>query len=137
MNQALLGKSLWRIGEDPDGLWRQVLEMKYGLSRNGWDIQVATKNSSAVWKGITSVKNLYMANIKYQIGSGETICFWKDRWVGDRPLDAKFPNLFSCAVDKEARAKAYMTTVGGQVIWCPILRRDLKVLTQAHKLAHP
>ena len=61
-----------------------------------------------------------MVNIKYQIGSGERILFWKDRWVGDRPLAAQVLDLFNCAVDKEAKAKAYMTSVVGQVIWCPI-----------------
>ena len=34
--------------------------------------------------------------------------------------------MFNCAVDKEAMVKAYMATVGGHVVWCPILRRNLR-----------
>ena len=45
---------------------------------------------------------------------------------GDRPLAAQFSDLFNCVAEKHARVKAYMTTVGGQVVWCPIFRRNLK-----------
>lgn len=39
MNLALLGKWLWRLGNDSEGLWKQLLAGKYGVSRNGWDVQ--------------------------------------------------------------------------------------------------
>ena len=29
-NVALLGKWLWRFGQERDALWRQVIEVKYG-----------------------------------------------------------------------------------------------------------
>ena len=67
MNQALLGKWLWRIRDGSQGLWRQVLERKYNLLRHGWDAQDSPWNSSAIWKGILSVKRLFMKNIRYQI----------------------------------------------------------------------
>jgi hypothetical protein len=38
MNQALLGKWLWRIGEISNSLWKRILLAKYGARRNGWDI---------------------------------------------------------------------------------------------------
>ena len=66
-----------------------------------------------------------MENIKYQIGSGERILFWKDRWARDRPLGAQFPDLLKCANDREAKVKSSMARIGGQVVWCPTLRRNL------------
>lgn len=39
MNQALLGKWLWRISEDQHGLRNQIIAAKYEVSRNGWDIK--------------------------------------------------------------------------------------------------
>ena len=58
--------------------------------------------------------------------SGERVLFRQDRWVGDRTLAAQFSDMFNCAVDKEAKVKANMATAGGQVVWCPFLRRNLK-----------
>ena len=75
MNLALLGKWLWRIGEGLDGLWRHVLERKYGRLRHGWEVKDTSMKSSALSKGILSVKNHFMKNIKYHIGSGEGILF--------------------------------------------------------------
>lgn len=39
MNQDLLHKWLWRIGEDPDFMWGKVLVAVYGVEWRGWDIQ--------------------------------------------------------------------------------------------------
>ena len=78
MNQALPGKWLWRIKEcTNDGLWRLVLEKKYGLPRNGWDLQDPPNKSSAIWRGILSVKKLLMENIKIKLGRGREFFFGK------------------------------------------------------------
>ena len=77
-------------------------------------------------KGFLSVKKLLMENIKYQIGTGDKILFWRDWWVGDRTLAAKFPDLFKCALDKDAKVKSYMSRIGDNVVWSPILRTQLK-----------
>ena len=34
-NVALLGKWLWRFGQERDALWRQVIEVKYGCDWGG------------------------------------------------------------------------------------------------------
>ena len=104
MNQALLDNWLWRIGDGSEGLWRQVLERKYNLLRHGRDVQEAPKNSFAIWKGILSVRRLFMENMRYQTQSGEKILFWKDRWTGERTPSAQFPYLFRCV--KEATASS-------------------------------
>lgn len=38
MNHAHWGKWLWRVGEDGESLWKQVILAKCAVSRNGWDI---------------------------------------------------------------------------------------------------
>eukprot|EP00268_Persea_americana_P003866 TRINITY_DN11181_c2_g1_i1.p1 TRINITY_DN11181_c2_g1~~TRINITY_DN11181_c2_g1_i1.p1 ORF type:complete len:133 (-),score=22.23 TRINITY_DN11181_c2_g1_i1:799-1197(-) len=35
MNQALLGKWLWRLGNETEGLWRQLVLAKYGRIKRG------------------------------------------------------------------------------------------------------
>eukprot|EP00268_Persea_americana_P068363 TRINITY_DN9514_c0_g1_i4.p1 TRINITY_DN9514_c0_g1~~TRINITY_DN9514_c0_g1_i4.p1 ORF type:complete len:105 (+),score=16.40 TRINITY_DN9514_c0_g1_i4:351-665(+) len=104
MNKALLGNWLWRIGDGSERLWIKVLEWKYKLPRHRWDVQEAPKESSATWKGILSVRRLFMENMRYQTQSGEKILFWKDRWTGERTPSAQFPYLFRCV--KEATASS-------------------------------
>lgn len=80
INNALLGKWLWRIGHDSEGLWRQVLLAKYPVERDGWDIHTAVSRQSAFWKGICSVKDDFMRNIRFKVGKGDSISFWRDTY---------------------------------------------------------
>ena len=89
MNQALLGKWLWMLGDDSDGLWKQLLAGNYGVSRNGWDAQDVSYKASAIWKGILS-KERFKENISYRVGSGEMGFFFgttcgmgMGRWNGN------------------------------------------------------
>ena len=90
MDEALLGKWLWRLGEYSEGLWRKVLLAKYGNQRDGWEITDNRYKFSPLWKGITSVKEKFMQNIKYQVCSGEKIIVWRDTWIGKARLKSNF-----------------------------------------------
>ena len=128
MNRALLGKWLWRLGNESEGLWRDMMLAKYGGSRDGWDFHYASYRSSNIWKGITSVQEDFKRNLKYRVGSGEKVRFWLDNWFGNRPLAAQFPDLTKYAMDKEATVSSYLETIGSgsQLIWSPIFRRNPK-----------
>lgn len=86
MNQALLGKWLWRFGKEPKGPWRQLLAKKYGLLRYKWDVQDTSYKAMAIWKCVVSIKKIFIENIRYHVRLGGRILFWYDLWVGDRPL---------------------------------------------------
>lgn len=66
-----------------------------------------------------------MENITYRVGSGENVIFWRDR-LGEWPLARQFADIFNCALNKNARVHCYLSYSGGQKVWCPILRRNLK-----------
>ena len=86
MNQALLGKWLWRLGKDSDGLWRSILIDKYKVRRNGWDISPPSQMCSTFQKGIYSIKDNFANSIRYRVGNREKISFWQDIWAADSPL---------------------------------------------------
>lgn len=48
MNQALLGKWLWRMGIESGGLWRSIILAKYGNIRNGWGLNLNAARGSAL-----------------------------------------------------------------------------------------
>lgn len=76
MNQALLGKWLWRIGKDGLNLWKNVLLAKYGALRNRWDAQGPNSLSSRLWRRILSSKEGFYSNITIGVRSGERVFFF-------------------------------------------------------------
>ena len=70
------------------------------------------------------IKDSFDSQIRYHVGTGEDI-FWRDVWVGDTPLVVQFPDLYSCARNKQAKAVDYMNRVADRVLWGPTLGRDL------------
>ncbi|XP_077223464.1 uncharacterized protein LOC143857077 [Tasmannia lanceolata] len=98
-NKALLGKWLWRYGEEQDNLWHKVIGAKYGSEWGGWNAR------------------------RVAVGKGS-----RDQWVGPRRLEEAFPSLFRQATNGEARISDYLVRAndGGRGFWDIRLRRNLK-----------
>lgn len=71
-----------------------VLEAKYGIGRDGWDIKDANYYFVVLWRNIILVKEASAkTKIRYHVHTRKRIMFWHDLWVGDSPLAAQFPDL--------------------------------------------
>lgn len=46
------------------------------------------------------------------VGSGAATLFWFDRWAGDLPFAARFPDLFSIAVEPRISVEAALIDLG-------------------------
>lgn len=121
-NRALLAKWLWRFGLEQDSLRRQVEVFRYG-EKSIWDSRdVRGRHGCEIWKSILLGRESFCKCIKFVLGSGENINFWKDVWVGDDPLMVSFPNIFRLALDQQTSvAKCYDGIRGS---WTPRLRRE-------------
>jgi len=53
-------------------------------------------------------KNWFKGNVKWKIGDGRRVKFWKDKWVDDQLLKDKFQRLFCLSLCK----KVVMAEVG-------------------------
>ena len=52
-NQALLGKLLWRFGQEGAHLWQRVVATKYGEVQGGWNTKVCRRaHRCGLWCGI-------------------------------------------------------------------------------------
>ena len=102
-NQDLLGKWLWRFGQEGTHLWQRVIATKYGKGQGGWNTKVCRRaNGSGLWRGINDSWERFSKHLALVMGDGSRIHFWHDRWVGDTSLKMLYPQLYACSNDKEA-----------------------------------
>jgi hypothetical protein len=86
-NCALLGKWLWRFGQEETRLWRRVLVDKYGVEGGGW----ITKRSRgphgcSLWKNIMVGWDDFRSYIGFDVGMGNIVLFWHDNWCTNLSL---------------------------------------------------
>jgi len=129
-NSALLGKWVWRLGSNEVGLWKEVVESKYGGWRNLKEDR-CIYNASIWWKGLKSLWKLekwgnnFGDCSKWEVGNGKSIKFWEDRWVGDESLMFKFPRFFSLSVEKNASLNRCGSWTNGVREWSLVWRISL------------
>jgi len=108
-NIALLGKWIWRLGYDKHGLWKEVVDSKYG----GWRDLQSKRNrcsDSLWWRDLKEVWSLdewrdkLEANFSWEVGNGREIRFWEDRWAGNTTLKELFSRLHSTCLNKDSFA---------------------------------
>jgi hypothetical protein len=76
---------------------------------------------SPFWHSIHKVKNFFKFGVRFKLGNGSRILFWIDWWIGEAPLNARFPWLFSIAADPDMRVnQAFVNHV-----WVIRFRRNL------------
>nr|GEY62139.1 hypothetical protein [Tanacetum cinerariifolium] len=68
-------KSLWAE-------WVNVVKLKY---KNIWNIQM-DNNDSWGWKTMLSVRDMIKDHVMYEIGKGNFVSVWYDRWNSNVPL---------------------------------------------------
>ena len=106
-NLALLEKWIWRLKMER-GLWREVLESKYG----GWrGLKEQRDNNSKVslwWRDLRKVWRFeawgrkFEDRLNLEVENGREVMFWSDNWIDSEDLKSRFPRLFSLSVNKEA-----------------------------------
>ena len=93
---------LWEGGHTH--LWHQVIASKYGEGNGGWYTRaVRGTHGYGMWKNIRKGVRSFFVHVLYAAGKGFCIWFWHDPWSSPTHLKELYPELFACAVDKEAR----------------------------------
>ena len=54
------------------------------------------------WKAILAGLELFKTLVRFQVGNGSRVLFWKDVWYGESALKSQYPNLYRMARFKEA-----------------------------------
>jgi len=135
-NLALLGKWIWRLGADKEGLWKEVLFSKYGgwrsLGEGG-----RSHRSSLWWKDLKEVwasegwGRSFKDGFKWKVEDGKDISFWDDKWLDSDALKRVFPRLFSIYSAKDAKVAELGFWANGVWVWQLAWRRSFFLLGEA------
>jgi hypothetical protein len=95
MSIALSLKWIWKIYQDADGLWAELLRANY-LGDSDLFSPAVPMRGSQLWNSIQKLKWYFKLGVKHHVCDGRRTYFWLDWWTGTRPLHLIFPRLFDC-----------------------------------------
>lgn len=81
-NIALLAKQGWQLQQGNNSLFYRVFKNKYFLEE---DFIHASKchHPSFAWRSIWTTQSLIRDGAKWQVGNGQHINIWKDKWTNN------------------------------------------------------
>ncbi|GJZ93434.1 RNA-directed DNA polymerase, eukaryota, reverse transcriptase zinc-binding domain protein [Tanacetum coccineum] len=84
-NEVLLIRQFWKILENKKSLWAEWVNIVKLKNRSVWNIQVEP-NDSWGWKTMMNIRDKIKNHVMYEIGNGNTISVWYDRWNPIGPI---------------------------------------------------
>ncbi|GJU81545.1 reverse transcriptase domain-containing protein [Tanacetum coccineum] len=103
-NKALLAKQGWRLIKYPNSLMARVLKARYFPSSSFLDAKVRYR-PSFVWRSICSAIRLINQGFAWNIGNGQSVDIWNDKWLSGisllelRPSECVFQKVRDLMVD--------------------------------------
>ncbi|XP_024155755.1 uncharacterized mitochondrial protein AtMg00310-like [Rosa chinensis] len=111
-NTLVLAKQVWRLHSNPTSFCAQILkEIYYPYS----DILNAGKGSRAswAWSSLLDGKNIIVDEARWQVGNGELINIWVDKWISCSthgfllpllPVNSSRPHMVKELIDWDTRS---------------------------------
>ncbi|EOY24339.1 RNA-directed DNA polymerase (Reverse transcriptase), Polynucleotidyl transferase, Ribonuclease H fold-like protein [Theobroma cacao] len=86
MNNAFLMKLLWQLVTRPKSLWVSIIRGKYNFNMDRRSSSIYCHGASHTWNALSKLWNVFNNNLRWVLGDGLSIRFWKDIWLEDTPL---------------------------------------------------
>lgn len=101
-NKWMLLKWHWRFNQDDVGLWKEIIQAKYGSTSHWCSKPVLTPYGSGLWKDVRRLWDEFFLNSYFQVGNEAHLLFWKDKWLGSTTLKDAFPRLFTITTNPDS-----------------------------------
>jgi hypothetical protein len=79
-NDALLGKQVWRLLQDPSSQFHRVFKAKFFPNGSILDAKTRTRGSYA-WQSILKARDIILKGAVWRVGNGKSINIWNQRWL--------------------------------------------------------
>lgn len=79
-NHALLAKQFWRISNEPNAFWVNVLKGLYFPNESCMEAKKGA-SPSWLWSSMLERRDLLESGLIWRVGTGEDINFWGDHWI--------------------------------------------------------
>ncbi|GKD89514.1 hypothetical protein Tco_1365021, partial [Tanacetum coccineum] len=112
LNRALLLKWVWRFVSQDGSLWYRVIRALTGSSIGSHPTHMSS-NWCSIVRELHLLKDKgfdFRSHCKKRVGNGNDTRFWRDRWIGDKPLSVNFPRLFALELNKYVSVAVKMDT---------------------------
>ena len=126
MNIALMFKWIWKLYQNVEGLWADIVRAKYLGDRDLFPSEVPPRGSQ-FWNAIQKILCYFKLHGKHEVRNGRRTYFWLDWWSGARPLRARFPRFFSCCAVPFATVHGAGVLDGEPREWSMRFRRQLRL----------
>jgi hypothetical protein len=97
LNIALMLKWVWKLYQDAEGLWADIMRAKYLAGRDLFDASVPSRGSQ-LWNSIQNIKWYFKLGAKHVALNGRHTRFWLDWWTGRDPSRPDFPASLAAAL---------------------------------------
>lgn len=125
----LLAKWLCRFPREEESMSHFIIGAKYGLDVNGWDVKTGGRvRTTCPWKNINKIYPLFIPFTRYDVGRGDTIKFWEDKWWGEENLAFKLKRIFYISSNKGLPISSFYSFINpcSNLTWDLRLHRGLR-----------
>ncbi|GKV09171.1 hypothetical protein SLEP1_g20713 [Rubroshorea leprosula] len=133
-NLALMGKWWGWLVESGEGMWKKIIVEKYGKRGGHWQDWIVENRGvgSAWWRDVCDINIMngdsngwLKEGFRVNIGEGNTISFWWDKWRGKECLANMFPRLYLLSTEKMKMCSEMGRRINGSWEWNLSWRRNL------------
>lgn len=107
--------------KEENNLWAKVITNKYGWNRDIVHEIHPRRDASNKWRGIIKTIPLIREGFRFNVRNGRQTRFWKDAWLGDKPLNEMVTK--GSNVENEDECVAELWTYGIEWKWDKISKR--------------
>ena len=79
-NDALLGKQVWQLLQDPSSQFHRVFKAKFFPNGTILDAN-PRKRGSYAWQSILNARDIILKEAVWRVGDGKSINIWNQRWL--------------------------------------------------------